>query len=217
MIFTQTFSKLNFPEREALRYLGCRDGGNEELRAFVEEVRAEAERALTPAVCWTETEIVREEGTLLLSNVRTDSALLARNLEGCGRAVLFAATVGVGIDRLLARYGRTNAARASALQAVGAAYAEALCDEFCAFLGEKYKGFFLRPRFSPGYGDFSLSAQKEFFALLQPEKRIGVTLNASFFMSPSKSVTAVVGISQTPCRVGRNCADCTAEHCEFRD
>ena len=51
-----------------------------------------------------------------------------------------------------------------------------------------------KPRFSPGYGDFPLDFQRDIFATMSLAKNIGITLNNSLLMSPSKSVTAVIGI-----------------------
>ena len=122
------------------------------------------------------------------------SEKLANNLRGCKRAVVFAATVGIGLDRLIAKYGRLSPSKALMLQAIGAERIEALCDAFCAELAAELHCKF-RPRFSPGYGDFPITAQKELFAVLDCTRQIGVTLNDSLLMSPTKSVTAIVGIT----------------------
>ena len=71
---------------------------------------------------------------------------------------------------------------------------------FVDFLNEKINeeavaaGKKARPRFSPGYGDVDLAVQKDFFRLL-PCTRIGLTLMDTLIMSPEKSVTAFVGIT----------------------
>ena len=49
-------------------------------------------------------------------------------------------------------------------------------------------------RFSAGYGDLPLELQEKIFEILKPEKQMGVFLSESFIMSPSKSVTAFVGL-----------------------
>ena len=74
----------------------------------------------------------------------------------------------------------------------------------------------LRPRFSAGYGDLSLSVQKDIFSVLDCARKIGLTLNDSLIMSPSKSVTAVVGISDTPSCDGHKCKSCDKKDCEYR-
>lgn len=216
MIYTAYYDSLDFSEKEALRYLGFGVAADGETVRALNEVRKEAEKVLSSAVRYTETELVRDGETLRLSSVETASEGLKRNLNGCDRAVLFCATVGIGIDRLLTKYGKTHSFKCALLQAVGAVYAESLCDRFCEDLQKKYAGKFLRPRFSPGYGDFPLSVQRDFFRLLSPEK-IGVTLNESLIMSPSKSVTAVVGMGSAPCRSGgKGCLSCEKTDCAFR-
>jgi hypothetical protein len=81
------------------------------------------------------------------------------------------------------------------LQALGSERVEALCDEFCRLMAIESKRE-LRPRFSPGYGDLPLELQRDIFRLLEPSRRIGVVLNDSLLMSPSKSVTAIIGIEK---------------------
>ena len=52
----------------------------------------------------------------------------------------------------------------------------------------------LRPRFSPGFGDLALSIQPDILAITNARKNLSITLDEGFLMSPSKSVTAFVGI-----------------------
>ena len=61
--------------------------------------------------------------------------------------------------------------------------------------------------------------QKDFFELLMPEKRIGLTLNESMLMSPSKSVSAVFGIKKDGCsnEIKNKCSLCNNLDCEYRN
>ncbi|MBR1820913.1 MAG: Vitamin B12 dependent methionine synthase activation subunit, partial [Clostridia bacterium] len=79
------------------------------------------------------------------------------------------------------------------------------------------RGKRLRPRFSPGYGDFSLDCQPGLFRLLGVQKRIGVTLTDSLLMIPTKSVTAVIGISDGAGEAPAGCAACDRADCDFRN
>ena len=112
--------------------------------------------------------------------------------------MLFAGTLGIGIDRFLAKYGRLSPARALWFQAIGAAGIEALCDAFCEelpqLLAEDGQPARIRPRYSPGFGDFGLEYQPFIFSALDCQKNLGLTLTDSLLMSPTKSVTALVGI-----------------------
>ena len=94
----------------------------------------------------------------------------------------------------MARYGAVSPAKALLHQAIGAERIEALCDRLCRDLAEEI-GTSLRPRFSPGYGDFSVTVSGDIFRLLDPARRIGVSLTDHFLMTPSKSVSAIVGIA----------------------
>ncbi len=216
MIFIPQKETLTFSEEEVLRYLGERGEPSVELRACIERVRAECLAVLRPVVCYSEERVEREEDGVQIANIFTRSRALCRNLSGCSRAVVFAATVGIGIDRLLVRYSRTNQLTAAIVQAIGTVCVESLCDVFCNFLAQERKPDFLRPRFSPGYGDFSLQSQREVFALLQPEKKAGITLNSSLLMSPSKSVTAIVGITKETISETGGCVACEKTDCQFK-
>ena len=78
-------------------------------------------------------------------------------------------------------------------QAIGAERIEAVCDCFCDEIKKEFVCS-LKPRFSPGYGDLSLETQKQLFSILDCERQLGISLNSSLLMSPSKSVTAFVGL-----------------------
>jgi cobalamin-dependent methionine synthase I len=111
--------------------------------------------------------------------------------------VVFAATVGLEPDRLIARYGRLRPTKALLVQAIGAERIEAVCDAFCADIANQAaeRGLYATRRFSPGYGDLPLSFQADLFSLLACEKAIGLTLTGSGMMVPTKSVTALIGVA----------------------
>ena len=204
--------------REILRYAGVREE-TPELADLLEEALAELLPTLTGKVCWQEFPLKREEDVLDLGFTRIRSDALARNLAGCDRIILFAATLGLGPDRLIARYGRLSPAKALLLQAIGTERIEDLCDRFCETLRQEAqsRGLSMAPRFSPGYGDFPLTVQRDLFRVLDCSRKIGLTLNESFLMSPSKSVTAIVGLG--PCaNAGQQagCSGCGKTDCPYR-
>ncbi|OHD16041.1 MAG: hypothetical protein A2086_15370 [Spirochaetes bacterium GWD1_27_9] len=51
----------------------------------------------------------------------------------------------------------------------------------------------VKRRYSPGYGDFLLENQSDFYKLLELQK-IGVELTSNFILMPEKSITAIIGI-----------------------
>ena len=125
---------------------------------------------------------------------------------------MMAVTLGPAPDMLVRKAEVRDMMKAYTYQAVGAAMAEAWCDEINIKIVEeaKAKGLHARPRFSPGYGDFPLEVQKDFEKILDMPKSVGITLSDSLLMTPTKSITAVIGLSEidTDCeRIG--CEQCS--------
>lgn len=180
--------------KEALRYLGIAKNivPAEEVEALLTECEAEFLAAIAPrAVCGT-FDVAAEGDRLDLGFAKVESRSLAINLAGCSRIALFAATLGAGADRLVLKYGKVSPARAAVMQALGAAVAEQWCDEINGQIKREYGR--TKARFSCGFGDLRLSLQREIFAALNVTKRLGITLSDNYFMTPTKSVTAIVGI-----------------------
>lgn len=217
MIYTETFSAPPVCREEILRYAGVR-GPVPELSALLDEVLAEAENCLSYKVCWQRLPLRKTECGLDLTFAETGSKTLERHLEGCSHILLFGATVGIGLDRLIARYGKTAPAKALLLQAIGAERVEALCNAFSRKIKQETaaEGLHTTSRFSPGYGDLPLELQRDIFRTLNCSGKIGLTLNDSLIMSPSKSVTAIIGIGK-PCRdAATGCESCTKTDCIHR-
>ncbi len=200
--------------KEALRYAGAKES-TPEMNALLQECIKLCESSLTPRVCYAFYPVARRDGLLDLTFAKTDSAALRRNLAGCNEIVLFAATIGLEMDRLIARYTRLSPSKSVMLQAIGAERIESLCD---AFENELIRqGHEIGPRFSPGYGDLPLNLQRHIFAALDCPKHIGVSLNESLLMSPSKSVSAIIGLNGAASeRCVHNCALCTLTNCLYR-
>lgn len=161
--------------------------------ALLDECIAEAAHVLSYKVCFSELSVQRAGEELTVGTIRTASSLLQKALFGCERALLFAATIGTPFDRLITRYSRLSPVKALLLQALGAERVEALCDVFMSQYERDHACSLMR-RVSPGYGDFPLGLQREIFSLLDCPRKLGLTLNDSLLMSPSKSVTAITGI-----------------------
>lgn len=201
----KSYGELPYNEREILRYAGCRGEDAQSvslMRSCIEEARG----VLTYKVCCCQVPVKVSDDGCDFGSFTVSSKDLAKNLSGCCRAVVFAATVGFGIDRLISKYTRLSPSRALMLQALGAERIEALCDAFCGEFEER--GYAVRPRFSPGYGDAALSVQSDIFSLIDPPRKIGLCLGGNLLMSPTKSVTAFMGILKSDrssaCTAGGN-------------
>ena len=190
-VFVNAYLPPSFDKKEILRYAGSKEA-DEGVEVLLNECLKECENAFSYRVCYRVFE--KEE---FLQSFGGGSKALSKNLEGCAYAVAFAATVGLPIDRLIAKYASVQTAKSLLFQAIGAERIEALCDLFCEDIKVRAgaKGYFSRPRFSPGYGDFPLQVQTALLQALDASRKIGLSLTESLLMTPTKSVTAVVGLS----------------------
>ena len=212
------FEKLS--RREVWRYLGYKGSEPDEtVCRLVEETIEMVENAAVPRqVSRRGTCKSQPDKRLFRGSLEVTSQSLAKHLRDCNEVILFAATLGSGIDRLLQRYNRLQVSRAAVLQAVSAAAVEEWCDQCQKQLGDGLEeGLYLRPRFSPGYGDLPLAFQRPLLESLEAGKRIGIELTDTLLMTPTKSVSAIIGITsdKKSCTV-HHCAACAKTDCPFR-
>lgn len=218
-IFTKIYPPPDVDLSEILRYAGCSQP-TDDVMQLINEALSEAKQVLSYKVCYGEFPVNISNETVDLGFAAVQSENLAKYLSNCKSIVLFAATVGLGFDRLIAKYSSISPAKALIMQAVGAERIESLCNVFCRDIGNKICCEYskhTKPRFSPGYGDVPLSLQTDIFRVLDCYKHIGLSLNESLIMSPSKSVTAIIGITDTvPAKSNKKCDGCCNDSCPYR-
>lgn len=207
---------------EIYRYLGIKGGQkpDEQTKELVEDCLRELEQSVNCRSFYRRFPLtLLPDYELDFTCFKVKSRALSRNLKDCREVILFAATIGMGVDLLLHRYNKLSMSRAVVMQACAAARIEKYCNE----INDKLKaeaaeeGLYLRPRFSPGYGDLPISCQPDFCRVLQAEKTVGITLTESFLMMPSKSVTAVIGVSDKKAGcVTEGCEACSNKNCLYR-
>ena len=204
---------------EILRYSGFRGhDADEATLKKIGEIKDEISNTVTPKSIYKQFDLEFTDGGVSIGGVHFKSQSLRRNLENCDGVLLYCCTLGVESDMLLRKYAAVDSSKFVLAQAVFTEMCEAYSDETVESLSKIYaqKGCYLKPRFSVGYGDLKLEYQREFFNLLEITKRIGVTLNGEFMMTPSKSVTAFIGITrEKPCE-RKTCEICTKTDCQFR-
>lgn len=214
-------TKFPIDEKEIWRYAGYFGdipSITDELKNELSAVIRELENAFSFLVCYRRMEIEWENDMPVLP-FASESKKLAACLKGSSEVVLFAATIGLEIDRKIARYQRISPLKALLMQAFGAERVECLCEVFCDEIKQEaaQEGLSVTTRFSPGYGDLPLEKQRDFFRLLDCNRQVGISLNESLLMSPSKSVTAIFGIGECVDRSRKHdCKNCSKTDCEYR-
>lgn len=215
-------------KREISRYLGyrgCRP--DEQVERLIDEVLNELLNKIQPKNIYKIYSARVEDDTVSLYDKDSSVPSLtivshnfSENVKNCSYVVLMAATLGLEADKLLQKYEIINMTKASIAQACGAAVIEAYCNKIQEEIriNALEKGLYLRPRFSPGYGDLPLEKQKDIFNLLECSKRLGLTLTDTLLMYPTKSVTAFIGMTteKQGCHIAK-CSQCNNTECEFRN
>ena len=180
-------------KKEALRYMGCKNyAPDENLEKIYEECLSEFKKVASYKAVYRFTDITQNPDNIRnLGFCSICNESLYKNMSGCKSAVVFAATAGTGVDRLILRYTKTSPAHAVVADCIASSAIEVWCDEINGIINEQYE---TKPRFSPGYGGVSLGHQKDVLSFLDAERKIGITLSDALMMIPAKSVTAFVGI-----------------------
>ncbi len=207
---------------EALSYLGCRGNPPPELAAQVEWGLGEVQKLPPPKMLWREFLLERTGGQLTLAG--TTLALPGKDLENllrdCKKALLLAAAMGREAETAIRRIQVKDVGKGLVLDCCISAALETACNEWQAQREQEAAswGNYLTVRFSPGYGDLPLSLQKEFLEILDAPRKIGLCATPEFLLTPRKSVTAIVGIANTPQpRTYGGCRDCPRyEACQLR-
>ncbi len=196
MVHKKSYSGLPIDKSMIYRFCGYGSSSDENIEALISECISEISDKLSYRLCYTVLPVSIEGDTVILPSFKVDSVSLAGELRHCRSVILFACTLGLEIDRYIERYSSLSPVKALIYSSVGSAQVEVLCDRFCHDMETEYnsEGIFMRPRFSAGYGDLPIEVQKNIFSLLDCQRKIGLTLNESMMMSPSKSVSAFIGL-----------------------
>lgn len=206
---------------EAFRYMGMQGKIHENMEKLADECESRLIAAASPKFHWVYADIadVSEDAvTLAEHKLILRGKDISEHLSGCFGTALLCATVGDGVDKLLRTVQSEDMAKAVVCDALASAAVEQVCDIAEKKIGERFESKFTTWRFSPGYGDFPLECQGDFLAAVNAMRTVGVCVNDGGLLTPTKSVTAVIGVSEKPVpQKRRGCSTCKLrDKCNFR-
>ena len=185
--------------KEAVRYMGMGNNKPDERTALlIDECEKELLKVIEPKFVYRVFDVAHKEngveviGTPLFLGGND----ICRHLEGCSKCVLFAATISSGVDRKLRAYEAEDMAKAMIADCLASAAVEQVCDIVDNTVKEKLSGYNQTWRFSPGYGDLPISVQRVFLDVLNAQKFIGLNATENNRLTPRKSVSAIIGLSE---------------------
>ncbi|MFT5872167.1 MAG: hypothetical protein ACI8WT_001097 [Clostridium sp.] len=213
---------MKIDEREVLRYLGYKNQTiDNNIISLIEACSQEIIDISKERFVYEIFDISRENGQILL----LDSTLVLKGIDikkhliNSNKCVVMAATLGIEVDSRIAYHSRFNITKGVIMDACATTAIENLCDKLQTEIMEKalINNFHITSRYSPGYGDFSIDNQRDILNVLDTYKKIGLSVTQSSIMLPRKSVTAFIGLSETPTiKPTEKCLKCKNRNCDFR-
>lgn len=193
---------LVLPKKEALARLGFRPASTELAADAAAHLNLEFRRAFElcrPAGCWTTIAVagVTDREIRLVGGGVLVSEALVRVYGACREIWLGGVTVGPAVAGQIAAFTAAGNLRSALIyDALAGETADAAMDFLQQSAGTELRKSgrgLSRRRFSPGYGDWQLAAQRIFFEKLHLNE-LGLQLTERFFILPEKSVTALAGV-----------------------
>jgi len=208
---------------ETRRYAGMRNTAEFD-DAMIEEMCEESKLLLDVKGIWKVYDYDCAENVVLSEpafKIQGDS--IEKHLQGCDKVVCMAVTVGDRIEQEVTKEFKIggyvssmimDAAATAAVEQAADAMEKVIAQEVAK---EGYKKIW---RYSPGYGDWSLNEQKDFFKITDA-KEIGMRLSPMLMLMPRKSITAIIGLKKATgdekvADKKNTCADCDKADCQAR-
>ena len=182
-------------KNEALRYMGHRgEDIDEQLDKLITKCEKEVLSCVKPRFVYKVCDISREEKGILVkdTNLFLTGNSIKKHLDGCDEAVAIDSLCSVAVEQA--------------------------CDRAELIIKEENPGYYQTFRFGLGYGDLPISLQGQFLHVLNAPKQIGLNVSSTDMLTPTKSVTAVIGLSKNPIpQRARGCQTCSMnKKCQFR-
>lgn len=192
-IINSTIGQLDLAE--VRRYAGLRDTAfpTRLLSRAIDEVQLHG----VPQGSWHSYDYDAATGTILSEPpLLLTGQAITRHLAGAVQVILLAVTIGEAVETAITDFFTAGEyALATLLDAAATTAVEKIADDLQRSLQQRWAqtGYCLGQRFSPGYGDWDLSAQRQVLPLSGGQD-LGISLTTGLMLFPRKSVTAIIGI-----------------------
>ena len=206
---------------DVLRYIGIpKDKADEQIKEKVEESFKVLHQVATPKIAYQKIKVALEGDKVILQGMPNglqsrDLVKLLKNSKSC---FIMAATLGIEVDRKIANLQKIDILQAMIIDACASVLIDDVCDQAeIEIMNRLEAGQYLTMRFSPGYGDVPLEFSEEILDMLMAQKRIGLTLTKTHILLPTKSITALIGLSNQKENRQKSCGHCNlVKTCIYR-
>ncbi len=214
MVIVSTLpARTKLPLRGVMARLGYRGAAPKpETRRRIERIVREAGTYIDPSSFYRfvatrdiSPQTVTLEGAWVLRSEKISYAL-----SECHSVVVFAVTIGPRLERQIGSYTASgDTFQAFVMDACGSTAAEELANQLSRDISKLVRDDHKKTtlRYSPGYCDWSLEEQDTIFSLLACDE-MTITLSDSKVMTPLKSISGIIGVTDARNRILSPCANC---------
>lgn len=210
-------------KEEVIRYLGYKDKKpDENMMRLLDRCEKQVLECARARFVYKVFDIDKEsrQDTIIVknTNIELPGNSIRNHLKDCDRAVFMAVTISEGIDRLIRIAKVKDIAEAVVVDSMASAAVEQACNRAEQVIKEEFPDMYQTFRFGLGYGDLPIQLQSDFLRVLNAQKIIGLGVNSSSMLIPTKSVTAIIGLSEHEIKgQARGCQTCSmSKKCQFR-
>lgn len=204
---------------QAFRFLGISCPGEADIKK-ANKLSNIIEKSIKPRSFFVVSDLIKDGENFLVEklDLTLSGSLAHQLLNESEKIIVIAASLGLVFDQKLHQISAQNMADGLLFDALGSALVESALDDLEEELSKRLAPYYLTDRFSAGYGDLPLELQKEMGEKLDLYHKLGVVVEDSCMMNPTKSVTAFIGLSKKrqPAKI-RGCSCCSLQgKCSYR-
>jgi hypothetical protein len=168
-------------------------------------------------ICDAAREKDRCDGLLVGEQYFTTDRIIAAQLRRAGKAVIFACTIGPGMEAWSRKmFAEGDAVAGHFIDTVASHTVESVAGILHDHIGSVAagRGLSITNRFSPGYCGWPVAEQQRLFSFF-PAGFCGITLTGSSLMLPIKSISGIIGMGTDVSRDPYFCDKCGMDHCTY--
>lgn len=211
MQLINNYNITNVDKKEIWRYLGRTDQKiDSDLDNLLNEVIEETLQLAKPKAVLSFNKLDKSNESLKFDSIDLEGEEIKEFFKDSNSAVLFAVTLGIEVDKRIKTLELIDLTKALMMDACASVLVEEVCNKISSDIYKEAEenNKYITDRFSPGYSDLPLSTQGDITKVLDTPRKIGLSSSESFLLYPRKSVTAFIGIQDTPTQNGDRCKKC---------
>ncbi len=202
---------------DALRYMGYKSNELDSVtKKLIDECENDLLKVISPKFVYKVMDL--KDNEILGVDFKLEGESIKNHLKGCTKVIFLCATLSAGADNLIRKNEILSMTKALITDALASAAIEQVCDKAEEIMLKDFKDYDRTWRFGIGYGDFELNKQNQFLHIVDAYKRAGVCVNNAGIMTPTKTVTCIIGLGHNLNKNNKKgCQFCNMkDNCQFK-